>query len=710
MPTLSIEGLGDVEVGEEFVKLSPADQKKTVDEIEHALRVKKRAGSLAGSAPDAIARGLGVNDEIAGLAAAAKPFAQRLASGDLTALNVFNPFKDAGGDITQAYERGRDVEAGRTAEYRKANPPGRIRVGDKSYAAAYGSGGAAGEELMGGLIAGGPARGAAAAVATSRAGKAFEALPAWMQNTAQGAAWGAGTGALNADPGSRTQGAIIGGSLGAAIPAAGHAVAKGAELANATVGGYLRARANPEKQALRVLKTNLDYDDVGLDEALRRLKELGPKGTLADVADENVMGLARGAAGTPGSAKRRIMDTFTERAKGEANRLSPFITKKLGPGDYLASQDDFVSSLSKNATRVYRPAYDAHKSIPTTDGLKSFLMQPEAKPGLAEAASIARHRILRGEDVSPSLGDDLGKLSKYLKNPKGDPPSVSLEAWDYVKQGFDGILGSEKYTNPLTGRLTRMGRELAKTKTWLMDQLDNLTGGKMGPYAVARSQYGGDAEILTALREGSNVRNKSVELIKRDLAGMSDAAKEAYRNGAARYYMEDILQRTPDTSSIATKLDSTPLAREKLRALFPTETDFNAFKRVLDREMRFARTRNFIGTGSRTAPMTEDITSLKQAAGSIGALLGSELPFGHALIAGGTGRRIAQALFADNTKQFNEEIARMLTTSNRAEQMQILDGLRKIGTSPVGKKLSPEAQRALQLVITGGGQAAGRAQ
>lgn len=714
MATLELKDLGEVEVGDEFLNLSPAEQQKTVDEIEHALRVNKRAEMTAGGAAETIARSFGASDELAGLAAATRPFAKRLAGGDMSALNVFNPFKDAGGDITSTYETARDLEKQRVEKYRQDNPPGAIKIGDKVYAAP-GASGYVGEELLGGLVTGGPAKAAA-----TGGGKMFSALPQWAQASTLGGMWGAGTGALSADPGERAKGAAIGGTVGATVPLAITGARAGKNLASATVGGYFRARTNPEEQALRVMRTNLGYDDVSVDEAVRRLREMGPQATFSDVADENVMGLARGAAGVPGEAKRRILDTFKTRAKGEAGRIAPHVTKNLGPGDYLASEEALLGKLGKNATGVYTPAYQKNPAIPTSNNLANFLKQPEARIGIAEAASIVRHKRLRGENVFLGPIDDelteaarfareLGKMQQPIPK-EGIAKNFSLETWDHIKQGLDTLLASEKYTNKFTGKLNRQGVQLAKTKDWLVGMLDGATGGEKSLYAKARAQYSGDAEMVSALREGAKVGNKSVEMIKRELADLSDAAKDAYRNGAARHYMEKTLERVPDTASIATRLENTPMARDKLRALFPTETDYNAFKKVLDAEMRFAETRNFIGAGSRTAPMGEDIKNLRNVAGSVGALLGSELPFGHALVASTTGRRIMQALVGDNTAAFNNEISKMLTTMNPAEQQAIIDGLRRVGTSPWGQQLSPQMRNAMMLGATAVGQQTGRSQ
>lgn len=58
MPTLNIQGVGSVQVGPEFLKLSPEDQHKTVDEIAGSIQGKSPAAPTAQASPAAAPSGL----------------------------------------------------------------------------------------------------------------------------------------------------------------------------------------------------------------------------------------------------------------------------------------------------------------------------------------------------------------------------------------------------------------------------------------------------------------------------------------------------------------------------------------------------------------------------------------------------------------------------------------------------------------------------
>jgi hypothetical protein len=543
-----------------------------------------------------------------------------------------------------------------------------------------------GGEMAGGIastVAAAPAVGAAAAV--PYAGRAVSALanaPKWLKASGLGALFGAGFGHGTAEEGERLEGAAIGAGLGAGT---GAAIGAGAAALSGInkyfpIASFLKAKATPKQSAARMLGKAMQDDLTTAPRARARLTELGPKAMLADVGGENVTGLARGLTGTPGPAKQKIMQSLKSRVSGEAGRLHDNVTKHLGPGDYFAAEEQFLGKLRSNARPAYEAAYKANKSV-TSPWLERFMKDPIAKDALEEAAEIARMDRLTGgvkwvAPVDKELTAAARAASEAGKMPSVGRPGVgtkglSLESWDYIKQGYDQVLNRPAYTNKMTDALNKKGRAVDQVRRSLVRQLDKATGGDKSLYRKARTQYAGNAETLNAIRDGAKFATKAPELIKRELARLSPASQEAYRNGAARKIL-DMVDSVTDNASAANRLWNRQIGRDRVKALFPDRGGFADFSRRMTAEQRFADTSNAVAQGSRRAPMLGETQALQGSLGNVGAVMGSKMPGGNSLVWAGIGRKMASKLVGEPGKM-NKELARMLTSRNKADQLEALE-------------------------------------
>ena len=557
----------------------------------------------------------------------------------------------------------------------------------------------AGEVVGGiaGIVATGPA------LATTKVGQLFTRLPQWLQTTGLGALWGGlfGAGTAEGDIEERLKGAGKGAVLGAATGGVFHGAIKGGGAAISGVSGLVRSRLKPPDQAARILGEKFVADGKTVDQVLARLRDLGPQATIADAAGVNTLGLARGVAGTPGPAKEKITQTLKVRGLGESDRITKQVTKNLGPGDYFATEEAFLEKLRLGAREAYKEAYFANPVIdPESRALQRILQAPIAQAALKEAATIAG--IERASGKVRWLGpvdEELTEMARFAaKHAGGDPvasPSVarglSLETWDYVKRGLDSLLDQPSNTNALTGKLTKRGSAIFGLKKSLVGALDAATGGNKSLYKFARNQYAGDAEVLNALREGEKFMRLRPEQIARRLKELSDGAQEAYRNGAARAVL-DVVEKTPDTGSVARRLFASKMNRERIRAVFPDRAKYTEFSRRMIAEQRFAETQAAIGSGSRTAPMAQEIADVERVAGHIGALAGSASGVGHPLVASTIGRqRFVKAASKIRGGEVNKVLASWLVTRNRADQLRILDKMRPFSTPQAGPPLGIRA-------------------
>lgn len=525
-----------------------------------------------------------------------------------------------------------------------------------------------GGEVLGGLMTGsGIARGvAAAAPAVSGA---FGNLPGFARAMLLGSAYGGAYGAGTAEGGAanRAAGAGTGAALGAATGGVLYPVMKGAEGVVRAVGKGIQNRMGPATAAQRKVLEAIQRDEMTPAKVSARLRALGPQATLADAGGENLTGLARAAASVPGPAKNRAAQVLNARASGEAGRITQRINQGIKPTDYFAAQDSFLARLKENARSLYDDAYRAGKQLESKT-LSRLLERPVAKDAMREAADLASIEGRRLSQLDPALTAQLKEAAQRgLVDPKVVPKGgvgrgITTEAIDDLKRGIDSMI--DKETNQLTGGLTKRGALLADFKRQLLREVDTLNPA----YARARAAYAGDAEVLTALREGRNALKLDPEEIRRAMAGMSKGAQEAYRSGAAKA-LKDVIDNTPDTTSAARRLFSKDIMRQRLRSLFPDQDTYNALARTLTSEMRFQQVRNTILGGSPTQPRLAEQADLgvdpglfQEAARNPGSFIGNVAREGY--------RRLTQP-----NPNLANELSRTLFNRNQPMNQQAIDAL-----------------------------------
>jgi hypothetical protein len=615
-------------------------------------------------------RTFGIGEEVgaagAGTGAALKSAFRNIGEGELPSL------RGMGEAFGQRYESRLGEQRAGMKEFREERP-----------AAALGA------EVLGGVTALPPIGGVLA--------KGLAALPAWMRAGAVGAGFGGlyGAGTAEGGPQERLEGGGIGAGLGAGTGVLAHGLIRGAQGAAGAIRRTVGERLAPETAATRALGGALRQDEMTPARMAARLRELGPQATLADAGGENVLGLARGAAGTPGPAKNRAAMVLNARAEAEADRIAKVATRGLKGGDYYVQEEAFLKGLRENAKPLYEEAY---KTALDSKNLSSLLERPVAKKAMREAARLA---AIEGRRVSPLAPELTAQAKQAGVAPKGGVgKGVMTEAVDDLKRGLDAMI--EKNANEFTGRLNKEGFALTAFKNQLLREADRLNPA----YAKARAQYAGDAEVLKALREGREFLKMDREIIAKKLGELSGSAKEAYRSGALRA-IKDVVEKTPDQASAARRLFGNSMLRGKLRELFPDQKSFNEMARVLVAEAQFSKTRAAVLSGSRTTPMAEEVKNVQRSLGNIGAVLGSDLPMGgHALVRAGIGRKLAQSALGPVSPEYQKALSRMLLSRNQSANQGVIDQLQKSGAF---RGLTDEQRNAIiRALVAGVSQQEGR--
>jgi len=509
-------------------------------------------------------------------------------------------------------------------------------------------------------------------------------IPGWLNAVGLGTLFGGGYGFNTGEEGLGNRAASAGttAAIGAGTGGLLYPVAKGVEWAVRQGWQALSKAMNPESAAVGQLAQAVRRDDMTPPTATgtgppppgrvdTRLSNLGPQAMIVDAGGQNVRGLARAAAGTPGVAANRASIVLNQRARGEASRIGSATKQGLGSSgdDFHAARDAFILDMEKRAAPLYQQAYAAYPEL-MTPALQRIVSGASGQKALREAADILENEVAAGRMPASVLAE--------VRAAAEGGKTVSLQVWDHIKRGLDSLLEKPSNRNALTGKLTGRGFSIDLVRRSLLKELDGVTGGVKGTYAQARKIYSGDAEAIHALDIGRKALNKDPELIARELAALSEAGKEAYRTGAARALM-DIAEKTGDTASAANRLWNTARRREQFRAIFPDQETFQVFQRAMTREQRFNQSKNFVLGGSQTQPRQAGAADLG-AAGSVGAMVGSSTPFLPGLVGAGLGRRVAErvktAVFGDGSPM-DEALSRMLFSRDAATNAQTIAKIRQ---------------------------------
>ena len=533
----------------------------------------------------------------------------------------------------------------------------------------------------------------------------FPKLPPWLQATGLGALFGGVSGAGHSEGMDRATDAAVGAPIGAVTGATVHGatrlVGKTADVAK----DLYRRTFKPETEAIERVAKELGLDERTAAQVYAKLKTLGKEGMIIDAGGRNIQKLARETAGVPGPAQNKILGSLQERDLGEAGRIKQATKLGLKPDDYFAAEEQFTKTLKEGAKDLYGAAYSANPSV-MSDKLGRLLQRPVMNTALKEAAELAG---IEGSALGPT-SKELTEAAAYAASvgkmkPAGRVSSgFKLETWDNIKRGIDSMIDRE---TDIAGKVSNKGRLLSNLSKELRGALDEATGGDKSLYALARKRYGGDIEVLNALKNGKGFMKLAPEQVAKEIGELSDSAKEAYRSGAARAIM-DIVAKTPDQASAANKLFASAVSRDKIKAIFPDQKSANEFSRRVIAEQRFAESKKGVGQGSRTVSTDEEKNIAQRVLGSIGAVVGSKTPGVTPLIAAGMGRQAGRAITPGEQK-IQAHIAKILTTRNPAERLFYLDKLKGAGVIPPSGGIDPwTAMMIMGLTGQEGGAIGGR--
>lgn len=322
-----------------------------------------------------------------------------------------------------------------------------------------------------------------------------------------------------------------------------------------------------ERKAIEAITSdNPDWNSVA--SGLRADARAKIPSTLADVGPRT-QGLAASALTKDTPETAAFADQLAQRQQGANTRVGEQVNQALKPDAYAQHEQDLKTALYSNAKPLYDQAYAAFPAVQSQS-----LLQLMNTPSGQEAATRAV-RMMQDARVPLGQPDATGMIR-----------APSLQYLDYVKRALDDMIGREEGSG-VNYQATSQGRILRGMRGDLVNEVDKATqlpNGQPGPWQQARQQYGGDLEVLDALRSGrDDFPRLTPDELQAKVGQMSYAEKDAFRSGVAEGLFNR-LGNSAEGTNPAKKIASTPALQDKLGAIFDKPGDAVKFLSGLDRE------------------------------------------------------------------------------------------------------------------------------
>lgn len=397
-----------------------------------------------------------------------------------------------------------------------------------------------------------------------------------------GAAIGGGSGFMAGEGGlsnrlkSGGTGALIGGGLGMAIPAAAaggrHAwrAAQGARQA-AKVGGEIGAEIGVSPSAGRVVGALVG--DGNEAEMRAFIAKAGKNGMLADAAP-NTAGMLDATMRNPLPGAQLARSRVDARAGQSYDGVIDALTGgKQGPRmPPVANQSAKSAAARPTINPLYKSAYDTPIDYSAPEGLAindlmGRIPPKQAKAAIEKATDQMVYDGFPNEQIMASIGAD-GKVI-FSK-----PPNVMQ--LDYMKRAFDDVAEASK--DAVTGRMTPDGAFAAKVAR----DIREATKDAVPQYGEALAAASTDIRSRAAVRTGQTLL-RSQTTVEDVMSSVADATPAELRHmregvmGQIDHVMGNVKAVGSDQNIDARQAQklfadlSSPNSKQKLSALFGDE-------------------------------------------------------------------------------------------------------------------------------------------
>lgn len=402
----------------------------------------------------------------------------------------------------------------------------------------------------------------------------------------------------------RATGAAVSGTAGAVIGALLPAAATGASRVIDVSGVRPKTSGTPPGTELRYsgpAMTIASREDRAADKFLQALfrGDKTPEDLSSEVAarvgrekpitplevgGENMRGLGEAVASVPGKGKQIISDAL------EARRGKPFRTEEGGA--YPRIRDDIETGMGmQGGSTVQATEEILRRRSETASPLYEQAFSGGAVDDPRLATLLKRPSTQRALGYARDLAEEAGES---LRIPDTGGP-MELRTLHHIKLALDDAIAASKLD---TSKGPTMRARMIETRNEIREI---LRGNEH--YRQASDIWAGESALKDALEEGAasvTAKSTSAEDIRRTMQSLSGGEREMFRQGAINTLLASTAD-VADNANLARRLVGNPNQRDRLRAMFDNETEFETFLLKMADEDSFATTTNRVLGGSPTA-------------------------------------------------------------------------------------------------------------
>jgi len=400
-------------------------------------------------------------------------------------------------------------------------------------------------------------------------------------------------------------GALLGGTLGAAIPGiigvgklAGSGIVNLLERTSSKIQGTV---------ALRKVAEALERDGFTPEQALERINKLGAESALIDVGP-NSRALGFTAFGIPGKGKDKIQKFLQDRQEGvrdpktgeikggQIARIEQHINQ-IVPENFF-SQRQALANIDQSS-KLFQSAFNQNQNI-ESKVIDRILKTPAGRQAFKNAGVTLRNLQTNVSKVDPEL-TQLAKEAGVPATGRGVGRGLKLQFLDQVKKELFDL---ETLAKTPFGKPTEKSRAITILRRNLVKELDEVDSIKGGDYARARGLAGDKIANQEALERGAEFMSKakfgSPTELRLALAEMTPEQRHLFRVGAAQALKAKIGD-TVSRADATKKLLDIPALEDKILFAFGDKKLFAQYTKFLENEKELFRAVSDVLGNSKTA-------------------------------------------------------------------------------------------------------------
>jgi len=477
------------------------------------------------------------------------------------------------------------------------------------------------------------------------------------------------------------------------------------------------------EQELAAMPRGLRELSPGYREVAKKFMELGPNAALVDAFPDGPRALLRSITKQAGANRDLLKKVIRDRGLSETERLVGIINKNVS--DLTGNSESLAKALSEAAKPYYDEAFgvkyersgidDMDGSVPATEAQleaaseRDFTQAPDYNTNLmnadiaqvlgsrsgeaafkealdsfrdeyfysqysVEEADLERKRILQNAEYQGGV----------LKRVSSQARGFSLEFLDRVKRKLGARVSIAKKAGD-----TDTVRIVGNIERKLRDALDDLDESPNKSYKVARETAKSRFDLEDAYELGENYREEDADVIKSQLADMSEGERKLFRAGAARV-LRRLVESVSETGQATPRIAEKTRALNQILALLPKK-EGQQLRGDLARELTFAKTqKETLGGGAGQLSNADASVEAMKNLAIIGA---SQAPVSNMFVLAGAVRRGVARFLSGGLG--DREVVEMLLTKDKKEMLSILKALSAIPNDPNAMRVRDYVTQAL---------------